>query len=201
MRVTTEDNVGTINVFTHLKRGRYFTQNFARIGAMGERAMTVDRIYAMPFYLGSRTLIDRLAINVTIEVEFSSARIGIYASLLDKTLPGALLVDKEVATDTPGIKEDTTVSVSLSGNRIYWLAFLCEDVITVKTTRTPPWILGVHLVENSVTPEIIQYLYATQLWIPDEPLPNPFPTLANLSFGSPSTDGDEGPAIWFRTAP
>jgi hypothetical protein len=198
MRVTTEDNVGTINIFTHLKRGRYFTQNFARIGGFASRGMTANQIYAMPFYLGSRTLIDRLAINVVTAVGSSNARMGIYASLLDKTLPGALLVDKEVATATTGIKQDTTVSVSLSGNRIYWLALLCSAAITVKTTRTPSWIMGVHRVENATTPEIIQYLYASQTY---GALPSPFPALANLSFGSASTDGDEGPAIWFRTAP
>lgn len=197
MRVTTEDNVGSLNVFTHLKRGRYFTQNFLRFGAFYDRAITANRIYAMPFYLGSRTRIDRLAINVVAAVASSHARVGIYGSLPDKTLPGNLLVDKTLDTGTTGIKEDTTVDVWLSGNRIYWLAFLSDGAVDVKTARTPAWILGVHLVENGIAPEIIQYLYASQSY---GALPNPFPALANLSFGSASTDGNEGPAIWFRTA-
>lgn len=198
MRMTPAENQRSLNIFSYLKRGRYFTQNCIKNSATyNSRAITANRIYAMPIYIGSKVKIDRLAVQCTSTIALSKARVGIYRCKPDITLPGNLLVQStEFDLSTAGVKEDTGISVWLSGNRIYFLAFLSNSASTMKTAPIPSWFLGVHKVEDSTQPEIVQYLYAAQSY---GSLPDPHPSIDG--FGSVSTDGNEGPAIWFRTAP
>jgi hypothetical protein len=114
----------------------------ARIGAYGEpmasgqyylsmvgsgltnQGMTLNRLYAMPFFVGRACVLDRLAQRVTVAGASSNTiRLGLYSD--DNGKPGALLVDAGTAdATTTGVKA-LTVSVAIAQG-LYWLATVAQ---------------------------------------------------------------------------
>lgn len=197
MRVTPEKRAGTINLWGFFMQGRWFSFDRIVYSARTARTVTADILYAMPFFVGETIGIDQLAINVTTAVALAKARIGIYSCHRDYIVPDQLLYESdELDCSTTGQKKYAFPSrKKLSGNRVYWLAFLSNAAIAVTGGSLPPVFLGVTNI-TSGTIRKIDYLYASQSY---GSLPTSFPGLTG--FGHADTNGQYAPLVYFRVAP
>lgn len=94
--------------------------------AMTTGALTVNRLYAMPFYSPRGGTLDRIGIQVTTLGASGAARLGIYSATSDTNLyPSTLVLDAgTISTATTGMKT-LTISQALSANTLYWLVLVC----------------------------------------------------------------------------
>ena len=109
-------------------------------------SLSVDTLYAFPYFESRGGTLDRIAFKVTTGGSAGSvARAGIYrATSLTNLYPDSLVADGgQFDTTTTGTKV-TNISVALSRG-LYWLAFLCGTAApTVRSLKrsTPMTILG-----------------------------------------------------------
>ena len=99
--------------------GRYYYGPFSQAGSLG--AITVAKLYAQPYYIGSSASFDRIAVAVT-GVASSFVRLGMYTDNSGK--PDTLVFDSgQIDTSTLGIKE-YTISQTRSG--WVWVAAVAQ---------------------------------------------------------------------------
>jgi len=97
--------------------------------ALTTGAVTLGRLYAIPFLCPKAITLDRIAFNVTTLLA-GYARAGIYSDT-GSLYPGARLLDGgEISTGTTGVKSATINQALAAG--IYWLAFLASVAVTVR---------------------------------------------------------------------
>lgn len=107
-------------VGARLRSGLYY----ATPGSTGSAAITLNRLYAMPIFIGRRVSIDRIGLNITTaSTAGGTAQLAIYTDIADGIggYPGTLIsgTTTTVATDTAGFKEGTISTVLNPG--LYWL--------------------------------------------------------------------------------
>jgi hypothetical protein len=98
--------------------------------ALTATAVTLGRLYAIPFISSKAGTLDRIAFNVTTLLA-GFGRAGIYSDT-GSIYPGARLLDGgEISTSTAGVKS-ATINQALSGGTLYWLTFLASVAVTVR---------------------------------------------------------------------
>jgi hypothetical protein len=94
-------------------------------------ALTINRLYAVPFIVVDAKTITRIAIHVTTLGASSSCRLGIYQDN-GSLYPGNLVSDCGIVSMTStGIKEITGLNIALSANTLYWLTCVCNVAATI----------------------------------------------------------------------
>jgi hypothetical protein len=97
----------------------------------GTLALTINRLYAVPFFAVKSLNISRIAIHVTTLGSSSSARLGIYQDN-GSIYPNNLISDCGVVSMTStGIKEITGLNIAFSANTLYWLVLVCNVAATI----------------------------------------------------------------------
>jgi hypothetical protein len=106
---------------------RLYPCGMASVGAgMNIKALTVGRLYGVPFFVAQRVRLARVAVYVTAGGAVGSVlRFGIYGASGINNEPSALLYQAPVvSTVAIGIKEDAAADVILQPGLLYWAAFL-----------------------------------------------------------------------------
>jgi hypothetical protein len=106
--------------------GHRYTTNPSGQGGTGN-AVTVDRLYYVPFFCPTSVTIAALAIRCTAAAG-TNTRLGIYSDTFgsDGHKPSALIVDAgTVLTSGTGVKE-CAVSQALTAHTLYWLACVSD---------------------------------------------------------------------------
>jgi hypothetical protein len=120
--------VGDFALLRYRKAGRYHS---CFPDSNGTLALTINRLYAVPFMVVDAKTITRIAIHVTTLGASASARLGIYQDN-GALYPGNLVSDCGVVSMTAtGMKEITGLNIALSANTLYWLVLVCNVVATV----------------------------------------------------------------------
>jgi len=97
--------------------------------ALTTGALTANRLYAIPFVVSKRTVLDRIAINVT-TAGTGNARLGIYEDL--GTYPSKLLLDAgAISIATTGVKSVTISHVLTNG--LKWLVIVSNGTPTIRS--------------------------------------------------------------------
>jgi len=97
----------------------------------GTLALTINRLYAVPFYVVQALTITRIAIHVTTLGTSANCRLGIYQDN-GAIYPGSQVSDCGVVSmATTGMKEITGLNISLSANTLYWLVCVCNVAATI----------------------------------------------------------------------
>jgi hypothetical protein len=141
-------------------------------------ALTINRLYAIPFMVSETKTISRIAIHVTTLGASASARLGIYQDN-GSIYPGSLVSDcGTVSMTSTGLKEITGLNISLTANTLYWLALVCNVAATVTACAVVYLnaLLGYPTTSlNTVgfASYYVAFTYAT--------LPTPYPSSATLS--------------------
>lgn len=108
--------------------GRYHS---ALPDSNGTLALTVNRLYAIPFVVVDAKTITRIAIHVTTLGASANCRLGIYQDN-GSIYPGSRVSDCGTVTMTStGIKEITGLNISLTANTLYWLVCVCDVAATI----------------------------------------------------------------------
>lgn len=101
--------------------------------------ITLDKLFAIPFYVGQSQSFDRISVNA-LGTASSFMRLGVYAD--DNGQPGALTADYgQVATSSSGA---VTITISLTASGLIWIAAVGQGVAP-STTRlgtavVNPWV-------------------------------------------------------------
>lgn len=147
----------------------------------GTHTLAPNVIAFCPIYVPRTITVDRIGFNCTSAgVAGTAPRLGIYESD-SNGLPGALLLDAgTVAATTTGGKE-ITISQQLDGDKVYWLAILTNNSITISAqgnvSSLPLKLVSMADTTYSNISVVDLFTYGA--------LPNPcVPTLSNLN--SPS---------------
>jgi hypothetical protein len=86
-------------------------------------ALIANRVIWIPFVPMRNYTVTGLAVTVTTALASSLARVGIFASDSDgKPTGSSLLTSSNLDCSSTGKKEDTTVSLSITGGTLYYLA-------------------------------------------------------------------------------
>ena len=106
-----------------LRTGAYYITNFLTTFSSAGKAITANRLYAIPFFISRPMTADRIGVQVA-TLAAGSLRLGLYADGVN-LYPGALLLDAGVVdTGTTGLKE-LTINQALSSGLV-WLAMLAN---------------------------------------------------------------------------
>jgi len=172
------------------KVGQYFTTG---IGATAKTTLliTANRLYAIPFFCTKTINIDRIAIHVSTAASGYNARLGIYVD--DGTTNPAtatLIIDAgEVTVGSTG-KQELTISVTLKGGRLYWLALVSGGAPTLGAVAVGSMIPSIFGLTDITTTAWLTFAYKSFTY---GALPNPFGTTITLASGS-------CPAVFVRIA-
>lgn len=143
------------------------------------RSPSVNRLYAMPFFVSQPCTLVQLAVNVTTAGASSGVRVGVYRSAAENDIyPGALLVESgEMDTSSTGVKT-STVNQALTPNRWHWYAFLCK--------ASAPAVTGVSTYSSGMGVDTA-FAYANNLYVAQTygALPSTFP--ANPTWNTSAT--------------
>lgn len=90
--------------------------------ALSTATLTNNVLYAMPFFVGKNSVLDRVAINITTLQAASAARLGIYADD-GNNYPGALVLDAGTVPCTGTGVQTITISKYLKAG-FYWLVIV-----------------------------------------------------------------------------
>ena len=97
----------------------------------GTLALTLGRLYAIPFMVADAKTVTRIAIHVTVLGSSAHARLGVYGDT-GAVYPGARVSDCGVVDcSATGMKEITGLNIALSANTLYWLVLVCDVASTV----------------------------------------------------------------------
>ena len=98
--------------------------------------ITINTLYAMPFFLSKTQVLDRLAFNITGSALTKYARIGIYKTNGSSFYPTDLVYDSgQISTSPSGVKNASTVlSISLIPG-LYWFALICNGTPAVSSLK------------------------------------------------------------------
>ena len=97
----------------------------------GTLALTINRLYAVPFYVVQALITTRIAIHVTTLGSSANCRLGIYQDN-GSIYPGTRISDcGTVAMTSTGIKEITGLNISFAANTLYWLSCVCNVAATI----------------------------------------------------------------------
>lgn len=154
--------------------------------ALTTGAVTLGRLYAVPFISSKAGTLDRIAFNVTTLLA-GYGRCGIYSDT-GSLYPGALLLDGgQMDTSTTGVKS-TTINQALSASSMYWLVFLASVAVTVRCLSVGSMspVLGFN---NTLGTAPNVGLYAAQTY---GALPSTFPASPTMITAAPI------PAIFVR---
>jgi hypothetical protein len=110
------------------RSGYYYVGAPMSAGSNG--TITTNRLYAIPFFVGSSTSFDRIAI-ISIAVANSSVRLGIYADSNGK--PGALILDAGTVATTSTANATITINQTLSG--LVWLVAVSQGASATSCAR------------------------------------------------------------------
>lgn len=170
--------------------GRYYTTTNSV--ARGTLALTLDRLFLVPFDVPLGAKIDRLGCEVSTAIASGVARLGVYRSTADG-LPGSLLLDAgTVDCSTTGGKEITLGSaLSLPDGRVFLALAPQVAAATFRTMSTghDPRI-GASALTSATASNGQNAYYATSS------VSGAFP----VTVGAPST-ATHGPVIAVRAAP
>jgi hypothetical protein len=99
----------------------------------GTLALTINRLYAVPFIIIDAKTITRIAIHVTTLGASANCRLGIYQDNGSVSpASGTRISDCGVVSmATTGIKEITGLNIALSANTLYWLVCVCDVAATI----------------------------------------------------------------------
>ena len=108
------------------KTGKYYIAPSSVVATDSGLAVTLDRVYYLPFPVGESLAIDRIACSVTtLGSAGAVVRLGIYSDT--DGIPDARVLDAgTVDATTTGFKE-ITISQSLTAGSLYWMA-ICSQV-------------------------------------------------------------------------
>jgi hypothetical protein len=154
--------------------------------ALTATAVTLGRLYAIPFISSKAGTLDRIAFNVTTLLA-GYGRCGIYSDT-GALYPGSLLLDGgEISTSTTGVKS-TTINQALSAGSMYWFAFLASVAVTIRCFAVASLapVLGFG---NTLSTAPNLGLYAAQAY---GALPANFPAVPTMIVAAPI------PAIFVR---
>lgn len=111
--------------------GRYHSPGLA-FGPDASQILTVDRIYAVPFYCAGAHTFDRIAYHVSTAVAGGLTRLAVYLDN-DSIYPGSrVLASDELTGASTGLKE-TIVDWTSVANKLYWLAMITNRAIYVRS--------------------------------------------------------------------
>lgn len=112
--------------------------------AAGDKAVTVDQLWAAPIMVSRPLTIDRIAFYVATLAAGATARVGVYAAGVNQ-YPGALLKDAgTVSVATTGLKEVTvTPSLKLQIG-LHWLAIISDGSPVLKASSPAESPLDLH---------------------------------------------------------
>jgi hypothetical protein len=100
------------------------------VGANTTLTLTVNYLYAVPFFTPVPRTVTKMAIHVTTAVA-GNARLGIYQDN-GSIYPGSLVIDAgTVDTSTTGLKEITGLNISFSANTLYWIVLVANAAPTI----------------------------------------------------------------------
>lgn len=124
---------------------QYYNVSNAICGTFSTGAITANRLYAVPFYVGPGGFAaDRIGVNVTASAA-GNARLGVYAIHATSFLPDALLLDAgTVDVSTTGFKS-ITISQTFTANPPYylvWLALVSDVAPTITSFANTVPIFG-----------------------------------------------------------
>lgn len=128
---------------------RYFTSALTQYTDVIGGTPTATTLNAYPFIVSKTMKIDQIGLVVsTAGGAGSTCRVGIYTDT-GNTAPNTLVTGSDggtLAVTATGLKTNT-VSITLQGNNLYWLAYECSTASTLKLTTLPitvvPNVLGI----------------------------------------------------------
>jgi len=122
----TRNQLGTVYGDLPHVSGRFYDSRIQ--SAFTTFTLTVNTLYAVPFYVPVATTYTTLAVEVTTLSVGKSVRLGIYN---DSTgVPGSLVLDAgTISTTTTGAKTITISQLLAAG--WYWLAAVCDSSVPV----------------------------------------------------------------------
>lgn len=104
-------------------------------------ANTNNDLYGFPFVVYHETTFDRITVNcTTADAGGGVIRLGVYHAQLDGT-PGDLVFDAGTVSLTTTGQKDITISQTLAPGA-YWLAAVCEGIVTTNPAFARPSIFG-----------------------------------------------------------
>jgi len=110
--------------------GRYHSPGIIS-GPITTCALTIDRLYAVPFYCGPARSFDRIGYRVTTYKAGAKTRLGIYLDN-DSIYPGTLVKESaELDGNVNQFWEDTIDWTSVVG-KLYWLSLITNQTISVR---------------------------------------------------------------------
>jgi len=127
--------------------GRYFSSGIDQYTDVIGATPTATTLNAYPFIVSKTIKIDQIGLSVSTLVAGSSCHAGIYTDT-GNTAPSTLVTGSDVTltTTSAGLKTGT-VSITLQGNNLYWLAYECSTAATLKLVTIPvtsvPNVLGI----------------------------------------------------------
>lgn len=131
---------GDLSFLRIKKTGRYFGPFLTGGTVTTQGAASANSLRAFPFYIPKTAAFDRIAIRITTAGTGATprVRIGVYEDKGDGSVyPGALVLDAgEVDVSSTGLKE-ITITLTLKGGKLYWLAFVGQDTASMAMAAIP----------------------------------------------------------------
>jgi hypothetical protein len=125
-----------ISYFRHYGTTKYEAWHTSpKVGAaLAGSALTINRLYAMPFPCPKGMTLDRIGVYVSTLGTSAHGRLGVYADLgigASFVYPGSLVLDAGVYdASTTGAKA-LTISQALPGDILYWLVLVCDVIHSI----------------------------------------------------------------------
>lgn len=172
-----------------LRSGKYYVPGFSNFATL---SMTVNRLYATPFWVPRRTAIDRIGLGVSGAGGAGSIiRLGVYQDIQDGVggYPGDLIFEAGSTVDgTSATAQEITVSQTLPAG-IVWLAAVAQ-VGTSPTVRALTGNQG-FLIPSGALPN-----NTNQTGVASSGVSGALPS----TFGAQFDTGDGSPRVSFRVA-
>jgi hypothetical protein len=147
--------------------------------ALAGAALTINRLYAMPFICPKGITVDRIGVYVSTSGVSAHGTMGIY----DDTgiYPASLVIDAgEIDASSTGAKV-VQINQSLVANKLYWLVYLCDVAHSIYCIQ-PAGIINVLGTSNALGTAINCGLYVSRTY---GTLPDTFPGSPTLITASP----------------
>ena len=128
---------------------RYFTAGITA-SALTNIQIPGHTLFGYPFYCAKDEKFDRIAVNIYL-ADAGYARLGIYADN-GSVAPGRLILDAgEVEVSSPtGVKE-ISISLELSGGKLYWLAYVSGGIPSLRVVSRATLIKEYLSLDNTLS--------------------------------------------------
>lgn len=124
---------GTTSILDFRMSGRYFTTGVIG-GPIGGGGLTINQLWAAPFYCGPARSFDRIAFRRTTTSGAALTRLGVYLDN-DSIYPAALVTQSDELSTSGAGHFETAITWTSTAYKLYWLAILSNAAIFVRAVN------------------------------------------------------------------